>query len=214
MNRLFFILLLVPILFLACGKGGTEIVSGGTETETSFIRGNLVSTNSTKKAGAIVHLYSTEYISIDIAKLPNFSSVDSVHGSCDSVITDENGFFLFDSVASGLYNIMTVDTSVNEGVFFQDIKKVPGAYLDVGTLAMTKNGRISVSGVKGQYAYAKGTGIFLENGLDGNLTINNIPPGNYSLTFLWFAPTDSGSPWIKNIPDIIVFKDSTTMVKP
>ncbi len=199
------------LLLFGCAKNdpsGGPLAGGASDTETAFIQGTLTGAGNTKKAGLMVYLYTTNYIPI-----PDWEMVDSIRGFCDSTITDSHGFFRFDTVVNGQYNLMAMDTMTNEGVYIDSIRKKEDAAIDFGQLAMLRRGMISGEASSSSWVFIKGTGLYISKPEDSSdFSFNRIPPGNYNLTIVWNPIGGPTKPVIINLPNISIFQDSTTII--
>ncbi len=201
--------------FFGCTKHEPStgpLAGGASDTETAFIQGTLIGADNIKKPGLMVHLYSVDY-----NPLPNWERIDSTRGFCDSTVTDSNGFFRFDTISKGLYNLVVLDMASNYGIYIDSIEKKENTAIKYDSLCMLKNGVIHGTAPYHDWVFIKGTGFYSSEYSD--YSFNNIPVGTYSLSVVWVKATTCTPPNIcpggvelKCIANISVIQDSTTVV--
>ncbi len=166
-------LLSTSLIGYSCSGGEPTIISdlGGSE-----VVGKLLDTDEEPVQNARVVLNATTTDSNSLSVVP-----------MDTVFTDHEGTFLFDSVASDTYNVYG---DYNDGELVVLIRSVSHdtGRTDIGAHTMYAPGRISgivspehADSREGVFCYVPGTSFLAITRSDGSFVIHNVPPGTHIL---------------------------------
>jgi len=174
-----FTIAFAPIFLVRCGD--PAVASGGAEIG-----------NPTNVTGSILHGGSPAS-NIQVQLIPsNYNPILKISLSDQKVLTDttnEMGFYLFEDVDSGSYNIFALD-SVNKMAGFLPDLIVENGQLIEGTNLLLSNTNL-LSGVLVDslirnytltftHVYVPGTPLY-DSVISNTFEINGVPPGNYDL---------------------------------
>jgi hypothetical protein len=169
------IALAVGMVWLA-GCTGTETTNPASNDPLGNLRGRLVDTMGQPRSGAIVKAF-------EAGKGP----VGKVMVGDDSVITDDQGFYRFQRLGRGSYNLIG---DYNGGDLVVLIPKVyyQGGNMDLGTDTLrlpgriTGNVRLEGKGKAGIFCYLIGTSFLSISDETGKFWIYGVPQGKYDLS--------------------------------
>ena len=202
------ILILYLFFFIfSCSNDSSTIAGGSSETETAMAQGTILTLEGINKSGITVSIYSTEY-------LPHINS-----GFVDSTHTDSNGHFYFDSLETGLYNILCKDPNLMEAVFIPNIQIFADSLINIGIHQLEKTGFIKAVGTPDIFiAFIPGTPFVdsipvIDSLNNAQFSFENVPPGKFTIT-AYYSSDGNFQPDTVQIEysDIFVISSDTTKV--
>ena len=158
------------ILFLRCSV--SDMAGGGTIETTNGISGSIFNGDNTPASNTIVHLFPEGYNPV----------ADSALDEAYTATTDKEGFFCFNRICSGLYNIMARNGALSTSFLIRNIG-VGDSVTTIAPATLDKPGLIiaefatTVSFDSGSYIYIPGTDIFAYVRNDGKTYLDKVPSG-------------------------------------
>jgi hypothetical protein len=170
------------------------------------------------KAGQITGK-SDHDLSISVYK-DNYLPHNVASGFCDSTVSDDSGYFAFNSIPSGYYNLFAYERVGSKSVFIKriavftdsssllnDSLRKPGFLTGISTDKSGNNLVLS-------YVFIKGSPFYTVTNNSGKFLLGPLPPNGYTISFYAnFKDAGNGalSPVLDTIKDTgmaVVYPDS------
>ena len=143
-NILRYILLFISFAAISCSLTcSLDVAGGGSEVETKVgLYGNLVFENGTPAEGATVRAFFVDSVAFRERTNSNKTnrSIDSI--PIDTIFTDSNGMYLFDSLKAGTYNLKCTYIDNSDTLYVYIMGVIFNNIYDVGTDTLCAPGHI------------------------------------------------------------------------
>jgi hypothetical protein len=191
-----------------CGCEGTETTNPNVNTPGSGLHGKLVDGTGQPRAGVSVKAFQA-------GKSPLGKAVSKTSAAGDSAITDAQGYYGFDSLQGGQYNLIGEYNGGGLVVLIPQVEYSGGAApRDLGTDTLRLPGRITGTalldgaGKGGIFCYLTGTSFLTISDETGKFWVSGIPQGKYDLNYAY--------PGLQTLKDtgILIQAGETTTLPP